>query len=209
MRAWRATQAGGFVNPRCRMRPAGTMPTSWHRFRGRHWMHIRRRHQSAIRQLCAIARTHARRLSATRNSCKLSKNSCNNLPASVTSQHRTVAQNDVPAGEAERLTAVVAALKATGPGPIESVTLMDPLEDFPWSLLEHAWVANVPGYAWQRLKSKTANGHPRRQLLTSDRRPPYRSTHPCGCCRRTGRPRGPYGTRLPTSCFSWCVCRRC
>ena len=43
------------------------------------------------------------------------------------------AQNDVPAGEAERLMAVAAALKATGPGPIKSVTLVDSIENFPWS----------------------------------------------------------------------------
>jgi len=56
------------------------------------------------------------------------------------------AQNDVPAGEAERLTAVAAALKASGPGPIESVTLVEPLEDFPWAwrqVLAHLPNVNV------------------------------------------------------------------
>ena len=46
----------------------------------------------------------------------------------------------VPPGEAERLHLVVQALHASGPGPIESVHLVDPPEDFPllWrQVLEH------------------------------------------------------------------------
>lgn len=38
----------------------------------------------------------------------------------------------LPPGEAERLVFVLQALEATGPGPIAAVTLVDPIEDFPF-----------------------------------------------------------------------------
>ncbi|PYG78461.1 MULTISPECIES: PD-(D/E)XK nuclease family protein [unclassified Pseudomonas] len=44
------------------------------------------------------------------------------------------ALEDLPPGEAERLHLVIKALSASGPGPIRSVHLVDPLEDFP-----HLW----------------------------------------------------------------------
>ena len=50
------------------------------------------------------------------------------------------ASDTLPPGEAERLFPVVQALRASGPGPIKSVHLVDPSEDFPllWRLvLEH------------------------------------------------------------------------
>ncbi len=43
----------------------------------------------------------------------------------------TAAAGTLPAGEAERLLLVMQALQATGPGPIKSLQLVDPLEDFP------------------------------------------------------------------------------
>lgn len=43
----------------------------------------------------------------------------------------TAAAGTLPAGEAERLLLVKQALQATGPGPIKSLQLVDPLEDFP------------------------------------------------------------------------------
>lgn len=43
----------------------------------------------------------------------------------------TTAAGTLPAGEAERLLLVKRALQATGPGPIKSLRLVDPLEDFP------------------------------------------------------------------------------
>lgn len=50
------------------------------------------------------------------------------------------AAGSLPPGEAERLLLVVQALRASGPGPIKSVLLVDPREDFPllWRLvLDH------------------------------------------------------------------------
>src|SRR5690606_1945664 len=43
----------------------------------------------------------------------------------------TAAAGKLPPGEAERLQLVVQALRESGPGPIKSVHLVDPLEAFP------------------------------------------------------------------------------
>lgn len=50
------------------------------------------------------------------------------------------AQQRLPPGEAERLQLVVQALRSSGAGPIKSVHLVDPSDDFPWlwrRVLEH------------------------------------------------------------------------